>query len=173
MINQTYVDYGLPVCMGLYGHHASISQGSALVPCSDMCGTVVKKGIKTEGAWAEGTRVMAIFNQTHLNGQIKEKHMPSGLGLPLPGVLAEYRVFPTSGLIAVPEYLNDEEASTLPIAGVTAWMSINWMRSMNDHMTGSDVFVLLQGTGGVSISGLQIAKASGMKCKHAQASKEL
>lgn len=61
-----------------------------------------------------------------------------------------------------PEYLSDEEASTLPIAAVTAWMSINGMRPMGQS-GGEGEIVLLQGTGGVAIAGLQIAKASGAK----------
>jgi NADPH:quinone reductase-like Zn-dependent oxidoreductase len=92
--------------------------------------------------------------------------MSSGLGLPLPGVLAEYRVFPSSGLVACPAYLTDEEACTLPIAAVTAWMSINWQQPIGSPfqhaVQGSEKpVVLLQGTGGVSISGLQIATALG------------
>lgn len=86
--------------------------------------------------------------------------MKSGLGLPLPGVLAEYRVFPDYGLVKAPAYLSAEEASTLPIAGVTAWMAINGMRPLGQP-GGKGEKVLIQGTGGVAINGLQIAKASG------------
>lgn len=105
---------------------------------------------------------MAIFNQTHLKGQVKEVHMSSGLGLPLPGCLAEYRAFPANALVAVPDYMSDEEACCLPIAGVTAWMAINGMRPLGQPANGSET-VLIQGTGGVAISGLQIANASGLR----------
>ena len=105
---------------------------------------------------------MGIFNQSHLTGQIKRKDMSSGLGLPLPGVLTEYRCFPAEGLVAVPDYLTDEEASCLPIASVTAWMAINWMRPVGQPVHGGEA-VLLQGTGGVSIAGLQIAHAAGLR----------
>ena len=152
------------VCMGLYGHHKSISQPSSLVPCSDMCGTVVATG--RNSVWKRGQRVSSIFNQTHQSGQIREKDMSSGLGLPLPGVLAEYRVFPDYGLVAVPEYLSNEEASTLPIAAVTAWMSINGFQSIGAPLRDSTITVLIQGTGGVAISGLQISKALGLKGKN-------
>jgi len=150
--------------MGLYGHHKSIAQGATLVPCSDMCGTIVAVGSSVSRTWRTGQRVVSLSNQTHLTGQITEEHMAAGLGLPLPGVLSEYRVFPSYGLIEVPEYLTDEEASTLPIAAVTAWMSINGMNPIGQHVRGRDKTVLLQGTGGVSIAGLQIAHASGMTC---------
>jgi NADPH:quinone reductase-like Zn-dependent oxidoreductase len=129
-----------------------------------MCGIVLSIGPQST-RWKEGDRVLSIFNQTHLSGQIREENMSSGLGLPLPGVLSEYRIFPEYGLVKVPQYLSDEDASTLPIAGVTAWMSINWMMPIGNHVSGKNITVLLQGTGGVSIAGLQIAKACGLKSK--------
>lgn len=104
------------VIMGLYNHHNTTGGPTpSLVPCSDMCGTIVSSNSEK---WKEGDRVLSIFNQTHLKGQVKAVHMKSGLGLPLPGVLAEYRVFGEDGLVKAPAYLSDEEAATLPIAGV-------------------------------------------------------
>lgn len=127
-----------------------------------MCGTVVES---KSSDFKTGTRVMAIFNQTHLTGQVTEDDVASGLGFPLPGVLAQYRCFRAEGLVAVPDYLSDEEASCLPIASVTAWMSINGSRPIGKHADGArdDLTVLVQGTGGVSIAGLQIAHAAGLK----------
>lgn len=58
--------------------------------------------------------------------------------------------------------MSDEEACTLPIASVTAWMAINGTRPLGQN-GGRGEYILLQGTGGVSIAGLQIAKASGAK----------
>ncbi len=146
------------VVMGLYNHHKTTgSKSTSIVPCSDMCGTIVSSN---SPRWKEGDKVLSIFNQTHLQGQIKAVHMKSGLGLPLPGVLAEYRVFDAEGLVRKPEYLSDEEAATLPISGMTAWMAINGMRPLGQP-GGAGEKVLIQGTGGVAISGLQIAKASG------------
>ena len=150
----------IKVCNGLYGHHKSVAQGRKLVPCSDMAGVIVAVG-PSSSAFKEGDRVLSIFNQTHQKGQIQEKDMASGLGLPNPGVLTEYRVFKDYGLVSCPDYLTDEQACTLPIAAVTAWTSINWMQPLGQHLTGKDVSIVCQGTGGVSIAGLQIAKASG------------
>jgi NADPH:quinone reductase-like Zn-dependent oxidoreductase len=146
------------VVMGLYNHHKTTGGPTpTLVPCSDMVGTIVTSNSKS---WAVGDRVLSIFNQTHLKGQVRAEHMKHGLGLPLSGVLAEYRVFPAHGLVKAPSYLCDEEASTLPIAGLTAWMAINGMRPFGQP-GGKDETILIQGTGGVAISGLQIAVASG------------
>ena len=131
-----------------------------------MCGVVAES---KSPLLKKGTRVMSIFNQTHLKGPIKEDDLASGLGFPLPGVLAQYRCFPAETLVVVPDYMSDEEASCLPIAGVTAWMSINGMRSLGKPAAYDDEktkkrkeAVLLQGTGGVAMAGLQIAKAAGM-----------
>lgn len=96
-----------------------------------MAGTVVAS---QSPHWKEGDNVLSIFNQTHLTGQIKAKDMTSGLGLPLEGTLQEYRVFPAESLVKKPANLSFEEASTLPIAGVTAWMSLNGMRPCKFQM---------------------------------------
>ncbi|KAI6790762.1 NAD(P)-binding protein [Hortaea werneckii] len=166
-INAVSLNYrDTEVVMGLYSHHKAVGQAQDLVPCSDICGTIVSS---RSPAWKEGQRVMGTFNQSHVTGQIKEKDMKTGLGLPLPGCLTEFRCFPAEGLVAVPDYLTDEEAATLPIASVTAWMAINGMRPMghpaNNKKTKSGVIetVLLQGTGGVATAGLQIAHAAGLK----------
>lgn len=149
------------VAMGLYGHHKSINATThePLVFCSDMCAEVVAVGPNVS-SWQIGDRVMGTFCQDHLTGVIKESLMATGVGLPLQGVLQDYRVFPERGLVRVPDYLTDEQASCLPVAAVTAWMSVNGLRPMGQP-GGKGEVVLVQGTGGVSISGLQIAKASG------------
>ncbi len=75
----------------------------------------------------------------------------------MPGVLSEYVVLPERGVVATPSYLSDEEAATLPIAGLTAWESFR-LGSLQPGQT-----VLVQGTGGVSILALQFAKAIGAR----------
>lgn len=56
----------------------------------------------------------------HITGQIVEKDMASGHGFPLQGCSTQYRIFPSYGLVKVPNYLTDGEAAALPIAAVTA-----------------------------------------------------
>ncbi|KAE8450135.1 hypothetical protein EG329_006916 [Mollisiaceae sp. DMI_Dod_QoI] len=158
-INTISLNYrDTEVVMGLYNHHKTTGgPASTIIPCSDMCGTIVASNSEN---WKVGDKVLSVFNQTHMKGQIKAEHMKGGLGLPLQGVLTEYRVFPEYGLVRKPGYLSDEEAATLPIAGLTAWMAINGMRLLG-HAGGKGEKILIQGTGGVAVSGLQIAKASG------------
>lgn len=158
------------VCMGLYNHHKSVEKPPAVVPGSDMCGIVVAVGPSSNNttdpyknpafALKEGDRVVSTFAQTHITGQVQGSDMANGLGLPLPGVLTQYRVFPTHGLLKVPDYLSFDEAACLPIAAVTAWMSLNCMRPKGE-IIGAGETVVCQGTGGVSISAAQIASAAG------------
>ena len=58
----------------------------------------------------------------------------------------------------VPAHLTDEEAATLPCAGVTAW---NAVIPLGDIMPGDSVVVL--GTGGVSMFALQFARFLGAR----------
>lgn len=150
--------------MGLYNHHKTVDASSpAIVPCSDMCGTVTSLGSGVS-QWKVGDRVLSTFLQDHHTGQVKAPMMGSGLGLPLQGVLQTYRVFSAKSIVKAPKHLSNEEAACLPIAAVTAWMAINQFRPLGQP-GGKGEVVLLQGTGGVSISGLQIAHAAGATSK--------
>ena len=131
------------VANGLYNHHKSLDENNkSLVLASDMCGTIVKAG--PGASLKEGQRVASIFLQTHQTGQVQESDMASGMGLPLEGVLQEYRVFPDTALVTVPDYMTDEEAATLPIAGTTAFMAMNWMQPMGKPITNPETTVLFQ-----------------------------
>ena len=146
-----------------------LSPGEAIVPCSDMAGTVVTSRGDAASHLPPGTRVISIFLQDDLSAPLREEALATGLGYPLPGVLCHYRVFPARTLVRCPTYLSAAEAATLPIAAVTAWTSLNWMRPLGSHV-GTDPpdvsakrTAFMQGTGGVAIAGLQIAHAAGLK----------
>jgi len=128
-----------------------------LVPCSDGAGEVVEVG---EGVTrvAPGDRVSPIFAQRWIAGVPTREKLRSTLGGPLDGTLAELAVFDQEGLVKVPEHLSDEEAATLPCAAVTAWSAL----VTEGGMTAGDT-VLVQGTGGVSLFALQIAKLLGAR----------
>ncbi|KAJ7128833.1 alcohol dehydrogenase superfamily protein [Mycena crocata] len=124
-----------------------------LVPCSDVAGEVIALG---EGVkeWKVGDRVCANFILDRIHeGQVGEL----ALGGATDGVLTVYRTFPAQSLVAIPEHLSWEEASTLPCAALTAY---NALLSGYEPLKAGDT-VLVQGTGGVSIFALQFAVASG------------
>ena len=74
------------------------------------------------------------------------------------GWLADYRVVPAESLVHLPDGLTFEEAATLPCAGVTAYRAL-----FVDGALKKGQFVLLEGTGGVSTFGLQLAAAAGAR----------
>ncbi|KAK0629542.1 hypothetical protein B0T17DRAFT_615304 [Bombardia bombarda] len=82
----------------------------------------------------------------------------NALGGEVNGVLAEYAVFPEDQLLLIPDHLSYEEASTLACAGLTAWNALK-----APGLFAKDATVLLQGTGGVSMFGLLLAIAAGIK----------
>ncbi|KAF8647575.1 hypothetical protein AX16_006614 [Volvariella volvacea WC 439] len=126
-----------------------------LVPCSDMAGEVVGVGDLVK-EWSIGDRVCANFFMDHIYGDVDEKKGDTALGGAINGVLTEYKTFPAHSLVRVPNHLNYEEASTLPCATLTAY---NALHGPTPVKAGDTVLVL--GTGGVSIAGLQLARAAG------------
>ncbi|SJL13305.1 related to Alcohol dehydrogenase [Armillaria ostoyae] len=126
-----------------------------LVPCSDMAGEVVSVGSDVT-RWTVGDRVCANFTTDHLDGDVNAEIVKTALGGGQHGVLTEYRDFPDHSLVRIPEHLSYEEASTLPCAALTAY---NALMGPKPVKAGDTVLVL--GTGGVSIFGLQFAVASG------------
>jgi NADPH:quinone reductase-like Zn-dependent oxidoreductase len=81
------------------------------------------------------------------------------LGNPLDGTLAEQIVLHEDGAVAIPPSISFEEAATLPCAALTAW---NALTVSGKPVKPGDT-VLCLGTGGVSIAGLQFAKAAGAR----------
>jgi NADPH:quinone reductase-like Zn-dependent oxidoreductase len=128
-----------------------------VVPCSDGVGKVVKVGAKVS-EFSEGDSVATLFNQKHLAGPIRPAGMASGLGGAVNGTLREYGVFPETGLVRAPPNLTVNEASTLSCAPLTAW---NALFGLQGKQLKAGDWVLTQGTGGVSLSAIQFARAAG------------
>ncbi|GJJ07097.1 putative secondary metabolism biosyntheticenzyme [Clathrus columnatus] len=126
-----------------------------LVPCSDAACEIVKVGPHVS-KWKVGDRVCANFELDRLTGESTPESIATSLGGAVDGVLTQYRIFPVYSLVAIPEHLSYEEASTLPCAALTAYNALMGP----EKLKGGDV-VLVQGTGGVSIFALQFAVASG------------
>lgn len=123
------------------------------VPLSDCAGEVVECGAGVTRA-KPGDRVMGCFMPKWLSGEPDEQAMRSALGAGGPaGVAAEYVVFDEKAVVPIPDYLSFEEAATLPCAAVTAWHAL-----VTEGHLRPDEWVLIQGTGGVSLFALQIAK---------------
>ncbi|WP_213992574.1 NAD(P)-dependent alcohol dehydrogenase [Sodalis sp. dw_96] len=126
-------------------------------PASDMAGEVVAIGPGVS-RFNVGDRVTGNFWTQWLEGDAPAEMARHGqsMGGPLPGVLSEYVVLHEEVAVAAPVSLSDEEVSTLPVAGLTAWFAL-----VETGKIRKGDRVLIQGTGGVALAGLQLARSMG------------
>jgi NADPH:quinone reductase-like Zn-dependent oxidoreductase len=122
---------------------------------ADAVGEIVALGPDT-ARFQVGQRVLTSYCTRWIDGAPTAYESRHTLGNTIPGALAEYLVLSEQALALVPSYLSDEEAATLPCAALTAWYSLVEKGGLASGDT-----VLVQGTGGVSLFGLQIAAAIG------------
>ena len=129
------------------------------VPVSDMSGEVVAVGSDVS-RFKVGDRVIGNYWTQWIDGPPPAEMKRHGLSLggPLPGMLAEYVRLNEEVLVRAPATLSHEQASTLPVAGLTAWFAL-----VETHQRAADQTIVVQGTGGVSLFSLQIARALGAR----------
>ncbi|MBZ4401461.1 NAD(P)-dependent alcohol dehydrogenase [Myxococcus faecalis] len=131
---------------------------SPRVPVSDGAGEVLEVGSAVT-RWKVGDPVMANFFPHWVDGELSDAHHASALGGSLAdGMLREEVVLPEHAWVRIPKGYSFEEAATLPCAGLTAWQALFEVTSLRPGET-----VLLQGSGGVSVFALQLAKAAGAR----------
>jgi len=129
-----------------------------LVPLSDGAGEIIEVGSAVT-RFKKGDRVMPIFAQNWIGKRpVMDDVRKTALGGPLDGTATEIMHIPEWAAVEIPEHLSYTEAATLPCAALTAWSSLV---TMNQVKPGEYVVVL--GTGGVSIFALQFAKLMGCK----------
>jgi NADPH:quinone reductase-like Zn-dependent oxidoreductase len=140
---------------GMYGRGPG--EPVPITPFSDGCGVVEAVG---EGVTRvkPGDRVASLFFQAWDSGRPTVEKLTSALGFPVPGAGREIALFSQYGVSKVPEFLTDHEVATLPCAALTAWRGL-----FEDARLEPGDTVVLQGTGGVSIFGLQFAHAAGYR----------
>ena len=143
----------LAVVTGRYPRNAS----QPTIIASDGSGEVIAVGHGVT-SFQTGDRVAGSFFQTWKTGPFAREYGASALGGAIDGVLTQFRVFDQEGLVRIPEHFSYQEGATLPCAGLTAWNAL----VPTSHVQAGDT-VLLLGTGGVSIFGLQFAKLHGAR----------
>ncbi len=141
---------------GMYGR-GSAGTKDVITPFSDGCGVIEAVGTGVT-KFKIGDRVATLFFQNWTSGPPNLEKLMSALGFPIPGAGAELQVFGQDGVSKVPEFLTDQQVATLPCAGLTAWRGL-----FEDARLEPGDTVVLQGTGGVSIFGLQFAHAAGLR----------
>jgi NADPH:quinone reductase-like Zn-dependent oxidoreductase len=122
------------------------------VPLSDGAGEVVEVGPGVR-RFKVGDRVINSFFPNFFGGSFNA--IPEQWVVDHDGWLTEYKAVSAEVLVSMPEHLTFEEAATLPCVAVTAWSALSGVRAGDT--------VLTQGTGGVSLFALQLAKALGAR----------
>ena len=135
-----------------------VNVDNPIIPCSDGAGEVLAVGHGVSRLQV-GDRVAASFFPHWQDGRTSPVKIRHALGGDIDGMLAEEVVLHEDALVKIPPQLSYAEAATMPCAGVTAWNAI--FESSNAIKPGDTV--LLLGTGGVSVLGLQLARAAGLR----------
>jgi NADPH:quinone reductase-like Zn-dependent oxidoreductase len=123
-----------------------------VVPISDAAGEVEAVGPGVSFLKV-GDRVVSRFLPTWYGGPRTPN--PETYGSDRDGWLTEYKVVAAEALSLAPASLSFEEAASLPCAAVTAWSALLGVRAGDT--------VLTQGSGGVSLFALQLAKLLGAR----------
>lgn len=147
-VSLNYRDLGV-----IAGEDGAPSMPFPLTPGSDMAGVVVAAGGSVT-RFREGDQVIGTFWAGWIDGDWPDHARV--IGGKLPGVLAEYVVLHEDWAVHAPRSLDAVRASTLPCAGLTAWFALVEKGALHAGQT-----VVVQGTGGVALFGLQLARAHG------------
>lgn len=125
------------------------------IPMSDGAGDVVAVG---EGvtAFKPGDQVVSTFFPNWPAGGPALERLLGVPGDHADGYAAEFVAMPASAFTRLPKGWTLTEGATLPCAALTAWRAL----MVEARIKPGDV-VLTQGTGGVSIFAVQLAKAAG------------
>lgn len=141
----------LMVLEGRYG----ASKPAERIPLADGVGRIAALGEGVTG-WSLGERVIAPHFSTWIDGPYSLSVFAADLGSSADGWLAQQIVLPAAALVRVPETMSDLGAATVSVVAATVWHA---MVAFGQVQPGE--LVLAQGTGGVSVFALQLAKALG------------
>lgn len=144
----------------LNSHDLAVAKGymgadDGRIPMSDGAGVVEAVGDGV-GEFAVGDHVVSTFFPFWLDGEPPIDDFSTTPGDGVDGFAREVYVGPAHGFTHAPAGYTHAEAATLTTAGLTAWRAL-----VVDGRFKAGDSVLLLGTGGVSIFGLQMAKAMG------------
>lgn len=137
------------VCIGM------IPTEDGRIPMSDGAGIVEAVG---EGVtdFAVGDHVMSVFFPNWEDGKATPQRLSEVPGDMADGFAAETVTMAAKCFTRIPKGYSFELAATLPCAALTAWRALMVEAKVKPGDT-----VLVQGSGGVSVFALQMAKAAG------------
>jgi NADPH:quinone reductase-like Zn-dependent oxidoreductase len=127
------------------------------VPLSDGAGEVEAVGSAVTRVKV-GDRVTANCQLHWIGGPLLDEYHANSVGMTIDGMLADHVLLHENGLVHLPTYLSYTEAASLPCAAVSAWSALHVATPLLPGQT-----VLIQGTGGVALFALQIARMFGAR----------
>ncbi len=140
--------------LGAYGR---IGGSPPIIPLCDGAGRVHAVG-ENVTRFKPGDFVCPNFSRTWISGTASDQSQLGMHGGPIDGTMCELMLVPEHSVVMAPQHMRAAEAATLPCAAVTAWNAL----IEQGHLTAGQT-VVLQGTGGVSLFALQIAKMHGAR----------
>ena len=140
--------------MVVTGNYFGGSVARDTIPLSDGAGEVVDTGAGVT-RFKKGDRVASTFFLGWVDGPPSPRQ---ARGSPVDGMLAEYVVLDEVDAVALPRNLSYDEGATLTCAGVTAWHALIETCGLKPGD-----WVLVLGSGGVSMFALQFARAAGAR----------
>ncbi len=125
------------------------------IPMSDGAGeiTAIGEGVKQ---WQVGDKVMSMFFPNWVEGKPSIPKTRAIMGETVDGCMIEESVVAATAITGIPDGYTYAEAAVLPCAGLTAWRGL----MVEGGLQAGDT-VLIEGSGGMSILALQLAKAAG------------
>lgn len=135
--------------------NGSIPVTEGQIPMSDGAGEVVEVGDNVS-QWQVGDKVMSLFFPNWQDGLANFEKTRFISGETVAGYACEFSVMDESALTAMPKNYSYVQAATLPCAALTAWRAL----VVEGNIKAGDK-VLVEGSGGVSIFALQLAKSIG------------
>ncbi|KAJ4861333.1 zinc-binding dehydrogenase domain-containing protein [Trichoderma breve] len=147
-----YRDHMIPKGTYIFHLHLPVVGGS------DGAGEVIEVGPKVT-KWKKGDRVTTLFNPGHQSGPMTRAIMRNGsIGGSFDGTWQQYGVYEENWLVRLASNLSYLEGASLSDCGLTAWNALYGLKAVKPGD-----WVLVQGTGGVSLFAIQFAKAGGAK----------
>ena len=128
-----------------------------LVPLSDGAGEVIQIGTQVTRLRV-GDVACPTYLPDWIEGPITPRVARRRLGGPSDGVFAELICLHEDEVVKAPSHLDAVEAATLPVTAVTAWHCLYQLGTLRPGET-----LIVLGSGGVSTSALQLARAGGAK----------
>ncbi|KAK3618411.1 hypothetical protein LTR22_026389 [Elasticomyces elasticus] len=135
-----------------------LEKSPGLITGCDGAGVVKAAGSAVKSFTAGDKVITYLISHIADDEKVDFTKVGASIGIATNGTLTQYGKFHVSNLVHAPKEMSFEQAATLPCSALTAY---NALLGLRGRQVEKGQWVLVQGTGGVSVAGLQIALAVG------------